>query len=93
MNLYLVASEPLSHVVWEDWFNRVGHDEPYGIAELVIAESPNQAKWCAWKADEESFTGDVRDIPKMSATIRMKHIFGFGKPEIVSDRPEFQSSW
>jgi len=38
MNLYLVISESLSYIVWEDWFNEVGHKETYRIAELVVAE-------------------------------------------------------
>jgi len=37
MNLYLVVSEEIRYMVWEDWYNRVGHREDYRIVELVVA--------------------------------------------------------
>ena len=86
MNIYLVVSESLKTIVWEDWFNYVGHEESYCIAELVIAKSRGQAKWLAWKSDED-FTGDPRDMPKFSVKIRAKNVEG--PPRIISN----ESGW
>lgn len=75
MNIYLVISEQLETIVWEDWFSQVGHPETYHIVELVVAESRNQAKYLAWKADDD-FSYDMREMPKMSAKIRRKNVEG-----------------
>lgn len=77
MNLYLVVSESLSEVVWEDWFNQVGHIEGYRIAELVIARNRRQAKYLAWKADKSTFfSGDISEMPKFSTRIKRKDVAG-----------------
>ena len=100
MNLYLVVSEELTETIWEDWFNQVGHEENYCIAELVIANTPNQAKWLAWKADKASFTGRAPEIPKMSchkkATL-CNWLDGSTEVEpiagIASKNPAYQCFW
>jgi len=77
MNLYLLVSEPLKEVVWEDWFNQVGHIEPYRIAELVVARNRGQAKYLAWKSDRATFyPGDIREMPKFSTRIKRNDIQG-----------------
>ena len=94
MNIYLVVSEDLVETIWEDWFNQVGHEDHYCIAELVIANTPNQAKWLAWKADKSSFTGDVSDKPKMSCRKKSTLPMGLGdSPGIVSNNPAYQFAW
>ena len=90
MNLYLVVSEPLTEVVWEDWFNNVGHLEPYCIAELVCAEKPSQAKYLAWRHDKNSGY-DITEMPKMSIE-KLSSNVDFPKG-IVSDHKEFQHYW
>ena len=90
MNLYLVVSEQLSEVVWEDWFNNVGHEEPYCIAELVVAEKPSQAKYLAWRSDKNS-SCDVTEMPKMSCeklVTDVNHTKG-----VVSNHPSFEHYW
>ena len=100
MNIYLVVSEDLVETIWEDWFNQVGHEDHYCIAELVIANTPNQAKWLAWKADKSSFTGDVSDKPKMSCRKKAtlcSWLDGSAEVEpiagIVSKNPAYQFAW
>jgi len=84
MNLYLVVSELLTEVVWEDWFNHVGHEESYRIAELVVARSHAQARWLAWKSDSKGVVYPcVEDMPKFAVRLK-KHGVG-GPPRIVSD--------
>jgi len=92
MNLYFVLSETLEEIIWEDWFNRVGHSEPYCIADLVLANKPSQARWLAWKHDS-SFTGDVRDRPKMATKVLAKDVCRFDAPHIVTSRPEYRWYW
>lgn len=82
MNIYLVVSEAIETIVWEDWFSQVGHLETYHIAELVVAENRNQAKYLAWKNDVD-FSYDMREMPRMSARIRRKDVEG--PPRIVTD--------
>lgn len=60
---YEVLSELLEEIVWG------GHIETYRIYEVVEAESHAQAKWKAWKKDRNSFTGNVRDMPKFSVKL------------------------
>lgn len=90
-NLYLVVSEQLTTVVWEDWFNGVGHEEPYCIAELVTARSRSQATWLAWKHDKNSFTGDVRDKPRFRCECKRKNVVNF--TGIVSDDFKNEYLW
>ena len=80
-NLYLVVSGQLTEVVGDDWFNQVGHEETYGIAELVVANSRGQARWLAWKSDS-FFTGNVRDMPKFRTALKQKGLSG--PPRIAS---------
>lgn len=91
MNLYLVVSELLTDIVWEDKFNNVGHEESYCIAELVIARNRGQAKWLAWKADE-SFTDDPLEMPKMSCH-KQATLPDVTTPSIVTRNPEYQFGW
>ena len=91
MNLYLVVSEPLEYIVWEDWAANVGHKEPYCIAELVIARSPGQAKYMAWKTDN-SFNSDIREMPKMSCKKRVV-LSDEVPPHIVTKDPIYQYAW
>lgn len=84
MNLYLVVSEPLEAVVWEDWFNRVGHIEPYCIAELVVARSRSQAKYLAWRTDKETFyPSDIREMPKFNVCLKWHDVVG--PPRIATE--------
>ena len=84
-NLYLVISEVLETVEWEDWFNYVGHRETYRIVELVVARNHGQARWIAWRERDEdaTFLPDVRDMPKFA--VRLKRKDAKGPPRIVSD--------
>jgi len=64
MNLYLVVSEEIYHVEWEDVSVSAGHREDYRIAELVVARSHAQAKYLAWRADKDGDTWpSVEDMP------------------------------
>lgn len=92
MNLYLVVSEQLTEMVWEDWFVNAGHEETYCIAELVIASKPSQAKWLAWKSDKNTFTGRPTEIPKMSCRVHSVAIPNMN-PCIVTHDPKYQFAW
>lgn len=77
MNLYLVVSEVLTEVVWEDWFNNCGHYEGYRIAELIVARNHGQAKWLAWESDKHgSYPDDVNAMPKFAVRIKKHDIKG-----------------
>ena len=92
MKLYLVVSQEMKEVVWEDWFNQVGHLEYYRIAELVLAEKPSQAKWTAWTTDQKTFDGNVLDMPRFS--IRCLGQFPQeSKRRVVSKDPAFAWYW
>ena len=97
MNLYLVVSEVLTEVIWEDWFNNCGHKEFYRIAELVIANKRSQAIYMAWRNDEYSFNRlDIYEMPKMSAVCVQKDVknsYGLELPEIVTDKREYFEYW
>lgn len=90
MNIYEVLSETLIEIVWEDWFNNVGHEEPYRIAHLVVAHTPLQAKYLAWKTHSD-FTYDLSDMPKFSVHICCKNVNLL--PGIVTDDKKFQHCW
>ena len=75
LNLYLVVSEEIREIIWEDWFNYVGHEEWYCIAELVVARNRGQAKWLAWKRDS-SFSRDIRDMPKFHTCLKQRKVIG-----------------
>jgi len=76
MNLYLVVSEALSEVVWEDWFNNCGHLESYRIAELVVARSHGHARWLACQSDGKGEYPCLEDMPKMAVRLKRKDIEG-----------------
>lgn len=93
-NLYFVLSEQLTETVWVDYEANVGYEEPYHICELVIAESPNQAKYIAWKNDNDFNkygTADMRDCPKFTYKTLEKDIQH--EKGIVTEIPEFQKYW
>ena len=72
MNLYLVVSELLEEVVWED-----GHLEKYHIAALVVARNRGQAKYLAWKTDRNTFCpNDIWEMPKFSTRLKRKDVEG-----------------
>ena len=92
MKLYLVISAALEDMVWEDWFNRVGHQEFYRIAELVLAEKPSQAKWTAWATDHKTFDGNVLEIPRFSIQC-LGQFPQESKRRVVSKDPGFARYW
>lgn len=76
-NLYLVMSEIIPYIVWEDWFNQVGHREDYRIADLVVAKSHAQAKYIAWREDPDGDTFPVFvDMPKFAVRLKEKGVEG-----------------
>ena len=92
MRLYLVVSEEMKEIIWEDYFANAGHIEYYRIAELVLAEKPSQAKWAAWSTDKKTFDGNVLEIPRFS----IRYIGQFpqeSKRRIVSRDPAFEWYW
>jgi len=93
MNLYAVLSEEV----------RGGESVPgvgiapiwYHIWELVVARSPSQAKWLAWKNDGRlggTFTGDIGDIPRMRCRKVASGVKGY-TAGVVSDKGEFDDYW
>jgi len=94
VNLYLVVSEELTETICEDWYVGACHEEPYRIAELVVARNNSQARWLAWRADRNSFDGDMRDMPKFRTKCQCKNVDGPAR--IVSsecDGEAEQASW
>lgn len=84
MNLYLVVSEALTTIVWEDWFNNCGYYEGYRIAELIVARNYGQAKWLAWESDKDgSYPGDVCEMPKFAVRLKRRDVGG--EARIASD--------
>jgi len=91
MNLYLVVSETLYGTV-PILDDGTGPQEPYCIAELVIARSRGQAKYLVWRSDKDyHMNSGMTDMPKMSVRLWRKGLDE--KPGIVSKRPEFQEAW
>ena len=77
MNLYLVVSEELEYIVWEDWFVGAGHRENYRIADLVVARSHAQARYLAWKDDPDGDTfPTIEDMPKFAVRLKRKDVDG-----------------
>jgi hypothetical protein len=68
-NLYLVVSEQITPYM--GWACALEPPEPYHIACLVVARSYKHALWLAWQ-DDDSYTGDVTERPKMSCNLRFK---------------------
>ena len=90
MNIYLVISETLWEAVYEDWFNNVGHWEPFRIAELVAAKNHSQARYLAWQTDDH-FSYDLRDMPRFTCRLRLKDV---DEPAgIVSSREKYRHLW
>lgn len=75
MNLYLVVSE---------WLQTQGHYDPpeppedYRIADLVVAGSPGQATYMAWKNDRDSWTrrSTIGDKPRFQVRLKAKGVPG-----------------
>ena len=82
MNLYLVVSESLDEVIWEDRFNRCGHLESYRIAELVVARSHGHARWLAYQSDRRGGYPSLEDMPKMAVRLKRRNVDG--EPGIVT---------
>ena len=85
MNLYLVISGELV-----SYGPTGGFDPPeyYSIAVLVVARTSAAARWAAWKTDDGlrgSFTGDPRDMPKLTVQKKAEDIDG---PARVLSRDE-----
>ena len=74
MNLYLVVSESLDEVIWEDWFNNCGHLESYRIAELIVARSHGHARWLAYQSDHRGGYPSLEDMPKMAVRLKRKDV-------------------
>jgi hypothetical protein len=91
MNIYRVISDVLTTTIplLDDG---TGPTEDYAIAHLVAAESRSQAKWLAWRTDKDSWSSDVRDMPRFTVKLMRKGVAVDG-PGIVSDRPEFKDLW
>ena len=88
-NLYLVVSEELSYVAEID--PEIGGPlEYYRIAELVVAKSHAQARYLAWKLDNErqyNFWPVIADMPKFAVRLKEKGVEGPAR--IVSDEHKF----
>ena len=70
MNLYLVVSELLTEIEWEDRDCSAGHEESYCIAELVLADKRGQAIWTAWSTDKNTFNRhNPTEMPRFSCRI------------------------
>jgi len=91
-NLYFVLSEELFYIEPILDYEQ-GPSYPYQIADLVIADSPGQAKWLAWKNDPDSKEpkNDMRDMPKFSVKLKKKNIKR--KKGIVSEIKMYQKYW
>jgi hypothetical protein len=93
MNLYFVLSEQLMGPPEYGPYlpDTGGPGEPYRICELVVARNPSQARYMAWKEDRESFSDDLRDMPRMHIHLKAKDVGRF--PAIVSDNPRYQEDY
>lgn len=77
MNLYLVVSEPIYDVVYEDWSVGAGHREDYCIVELVVARNYSQARYLAWKSDSRDTSWPtIEDMPKFTVRIKAHNVEG-----------------
>jgi len=64
-SLYFVLSEWLTDWVYGCNLPETGVPEDYRIAELVVADSPSQARYLAWKSDG-SYLSDINEMPSFS---------------------------
>jgi len=91
-NLYFVLSEELYYTepILDDG---TGPSYPYRIADLIVADSPGQAKWIAWKNDPDSdgLIDDITSMPKFSVKLKKKNIKR--RKGIVSDVKMYQKYW
>lgn len=86
MNIYEVVSETLYKYEYMDY----GPPEPYCIAPLVAANTPYQARYLAWKTDD-NFTYDLSEMPAFSVHICKKNM---NIPSgIVTNDKRFQHCW
>jgi len=90
MNLYLVVSEMLTYIEWEDWTVNAGHYENYAITELVVARNNSQARYLAWQTDGD-FSYDFRDMPKFRTRCQIKGVDGPAR--IVSDEYQGEANY
>lgn len=93
LNLYLVISETLYEKI-PITDDGDGPLEPYSICELILAPTRGKAKWLAWREDE-SFNGDIVDMPKFRTKVLAHYPFLYTGEEnrIVSDNPLYQNFW
>lgn len=87
MNLYLVVSEKLVDIVWEDWTVNAGHYEPYAIAELVVARNNSQARYLAWKTDSD-FCYDMSEMPRFRTELKLRDVDGPAR--VVTDEDGYK---
>jgi len=92
MNLYLVVSEPLSKIVYEDWFNQAGHEETYRLAELVVARNYSQARWLVWEL-EDTFGGDIVNMPRFAVRKKVADIEGPAQILNTAECQEFYKAY
>ena len=86
MNIYEVISKTLYNYECMDY----GPPVSYCIAHLVAACNPSQAKYIAWKTDDES-TYDLSKMPAFSVHICEKNVsISSG---IITDDKRFQHCW
>ena len=87
MNIYEVVSETLYDYEAMDY----GPPEPYCIAELVAAKNRSQARYLAWKANDDS-TCDLTEMPDFSVHICMKDV-DEKLPRIVTRDRKYERCW
>ncbi len=77
MNLYLIVSESLETVEWEDRECYAGHIERYCICELAVARSHGHARFMAWKHDDPDGTYPwFKDMPKFAVRLKKRDVPG-----------------
>ena len=77
MNLYLVVSESLETVEWEDRECCAGHVVHYRICELVVARGHGHARFMAWKHDDPDGTFPCfEDMPKFAVRLKKRDVPG-----------------
>jgi hypothetical protein len=87
-NIYFVLSELI-----EDFVPSLSLDpsEDYYIAQLVVAETPGQAKYLAWKNDKSFVPNDLREIPKFRCNLKYKNVdMPIG---IIEDTEQYPDEW
>lgn len=89
MPIYLVVSETLYEKVPILDFGE-GPLESYGIVDLVISKSREQARYLAWEKDK-TFSSDIREIPNFRTRKLSSNYIGLKR--IVSDWEGYQNFW